>query len=341
MRGDTSLPPSDLSTHASDSPTGRGRQGWLLNAFLYVGVTVLVLGVLIYLAARSFGGGLAGSLILALISWPFFEGAWSLVTRIWRFWVRVTPRHQYIGGCLGLILICMVGGFLWVAGGWAILGLSAGALVTYVNRRTGLVPWPKIVGLQPTSQPARQATAASEREIMTKLLAGGACLLVGVVAGGLGTARFLEAYSVATDYGCAHPCGMVDGLWVEVTHDSRGKVVTVLDPETIRLQVQFRDDTPGDKTIQRSDFSLINTDRTYPQRADRPGCTPWEPQAIRLDGSTGNLPVCFAISQADNVDFSKLVLRWTQQERTVDISLGAPKPTGYTEMGNTPTPSPS
>jgi hypothetical protein len=340
MRGDTSLPPSDPSSRASARLTGSGRQGRLVNLVLYIGVAALVVGVLIYLAARSFGGGLAGSLILALISWPFFEGAWSLVARIWRLYVRVTPRHQYVGGCLGLILICAAGGFFMVAGGWAILGLSAGALVTYLNRRTGLVPWPNVVGLGRTSQPARPATMSSEREILTKVLAGGACFLIGVVAGALGTWRFVEAYSVATDYGCAHPCGMVDGLWVEVTHDSQGRVVTVLDPQTVRLQVQFRDDTPGDKTIQRSDFTLLNTDRTYAQRSDRPGCSPWQPQAIRLDGSTGNLPVCFAISQADNVDFSKLVLKWTQQERTVDISLGAPKPTGYMEMGVTPTPSP-
>jgi hypothetical protein len=132
---------------------------------------------------------------------------------------------------------------------------------------------------------------------------------------------------------------MVDGLWVEVTHDSRGKVVTVLDPETIRLQVQFRDDTPGDKTIQRSDFRLFSASTTYPLQADRPGCGLWPPLTMRLDGSTGNLPVCFAISQADNADFSQLVLEWTQQARTVAILLGAPKPTGYTEIGITPTPS--
>src|ERR1700694_4357516 len=340
MRHATSLSLSDPPAHASDRPTGSGRQGCLVNAVLYAGVIALAIGVLFYFAARSFGGGLAGSLVLALISWPFFEGAWSLVRRIWRLWVRVTPRHQYVGGCLGLILICAAGGFFLVAGGWAILGLSAGALVTYLNRRTGLVPWAKVVGLERMSQPTKQATVSSEREILTKVLAGGACLLIGVVAGALGTWRFVEAYSVATDYGCAHPCGMVDGLWVEVTHDSQGRVVTVLDPQTVQLQVQFRDDTPGDKTIQRSDFTLINTDRTYPQRSDRPGCSPWQPQAIRLDGSTSNLPVCFALSQADNVDFSKLVLKWTQQGRTADVSLGAPKPTGYMEMGVTPTPSP-
>jgi hypothetical protein len=340
MRDDTSLPPSDPSSRASDGLTGTGRQGCIVNAVLYVGVAVLAIGVLIYFAARSFGGGLAGSVILALISWPFFEGAWSGVRAIWRLQVRMTPRHATVGGWLGLILICAAGGFFSIAGGWAILGLSAGALVTYLNHRTGLVAWPQLAGLRGTSQHTKQAAVPSSREILTKLLAGFACLLVGEVAGGLGIARFVEAYSVATDYLCAHPCGMVDGLWVEVTHDSQGRVVNALDPQTVQLQVQFRDDTPGDKTIQRSDFTLLNTDRTYAQRSDRPGCSPWQPQAMRLDGSTGNLPVCFAISQADNVDFSRLVLRWMQQGRTVNISLGAPKPDGYFEMGVTPTPSP-
>jgi len=164
MRHATSLSLSDPPAHASDRPTGSGRQGCLVNAVLYAGVIALAIGVLFYFAARSFGGGLAGSLVLALISWPFFEGAWSLVRRIWRLWVRVTPRHQYVGGCLGLILICAAGGFFSVAGGWAILGLSAGALVTYLNSRTGLVPWAKVVGLERTSQPTKQATVSSERE---------------------------------------------------------------------------------------------------------------------------------------------------------------------------------
>src|ERR1700680_4554214 len=166
---ETSLPSSDPSSRPSDHLTGSRRQGCLVKAVLYIGVAALVIGVLIYFAARSFGGGLAGSLILALISWPFFEGAWSLVTRIWRLWVRVTPRHQYIGGRLGLILICAVGGCLWVAGGWAILGLSAGALVTYLNRRTGLVPWARIVGLRRTSQSATQTPASSKPRLLEKI----------------------------------------------------------------------------------------------------------------------------------------------------------------------------
>lgn len=312
----------------------------MVNAVVYLGLAALAIGVLIYLAARSFGGGLAGSLILALISWPFIEGAWLAVRAIWRLHLRVKPRHETTAGCLGLIVVCAVGGYLWTSGGWAILGLSGGVVATYLNRRTGLVRWPQLAGPQSGSQPTKQTTLSSNRQILTRVLAGGACLLVGVVAGGLGIARYLEAYSVAADYGCAHPCGMIDGLWVEVTHDSRGHVVTVLDPDTVQLQVQFRDDTPGDKTIQRSDFRLLSTDTTFAQRSDRPGCDPWQPQAIRLDGSTGNLPVCFAISQAGNVDLTKLVLNWAQQGRTVDISLGAPKPSGHTEIGVTPTPSP-
>jgi hypothetical protein len=237
-----------------------------------------------------------------------------------------------------VILLCAAGGFFWIAGVWAIIGLSVGLLVTYANRQTGLVTLPQL-GLKRKAQPTARPPMPYP-EIVIKVVAGFTCLLIGVVTGVLGIGRYLEAYSVATDYGCAHPCGMVDGLWVEVTHDSQGRVVTVLDTHTVRLQVQFRDDTPGDKTIERSDFRLFSAETNYDQRTDLPGCSPWQPQAIGLDASTGNLPVCFAISQADNVDFSKLVLKWTQQGRTVDISLGAPKSTGFTEIGGTPTPSP-
>jgi hypothetical protein len=339
MRDDTSLPLSDPSSPGSDRPTGSGRQGFLVNAVPYVGVAGLFIGVLVYFAARSFGGGLAGSLILALIAWPFLEAGWSAARALARLYVRVTPRHQTIGGCIGLFLICGVGGYLWQGGGWAILGLSGGALVTYI-RRTRLANLPQRLGLGQLALPTNPGPIMPYPEILTKILGGFACLLVGVVVGVFGIGRYLEAYSVATDYGCAHPCGMVDGLWVEVTYDSQGRVVTVLDPNTVQLQLQFRDDTPGDKTIQRSDFRLFTVNTTYAQRVDRPGCSLWQPQALHLDGSTGNLPVCFAISQADNVDFSQLVLKWTQQGRTVEISLGAPKPNGYTEIGITPTPSP-
>jgi hypothetical protein len=338
MPRETSVPLSDSSSHGSDRPPGSGRQGRLVNAVLYVGVAGLVIGVLIYFAARSFSGGLAGSLIVALIAWPFLEALWSAARAMGRLYVRVSPRHQTLGGCIGLILICGVGGYIWQGGGWAIVGLSGAALVTYI-RRTRLATLPERAGLGQLARSTKSAPIMSYPEIVTKVIGGFACLLVGVVVGVLGIGRYLEAYSVATDYGCAHPCGMVDGLWVEVTHDSRGRVVTVLDAQTVQLQVQFRDDTPGDKTIQRSDFRLLSAKTTYAQRADRSGCGLWQPQAMRLDGSTGKLPVCFAISQADNADFSQLVLEWTQQGRTVDISLGAPKPNGYTEIGITPTPS--
>jgi hypothetical protein len=339
MPDNTSLPLSNPSSLGSDRPTGSGRQGFLVNAVLYLGVAGLFLGVLIYFAARSFGGGLAGSLILGLIAWPFLEAGWSAAYALGRLSVRVAPHHQTIGGCIGLIVLCGVGGFIWQGGGWAILGLSGGALLTYV-RRTRLANVPERLGLGPLARPTSPASIMPYPEVLTKILGGFLCLLIGVVVGVLGIGRYLEAYSVATDYGCAHPCGMVDGLWVEVTHDSQGRVVTVLDPTTVQLQLQFRDDTPGDKTIQRSDFRLFTANTTYAQRVDRPGCSLWPPQALRLEGSTGNLPVCFAISQADNADFSQLVLEWTQQARTVDISLGAPKSTGYTEIGITPTPTP-
>ena len=124
MPDNTNLPPSNSSSIGSDPPTGSGRQGFLVNAVLYVGVAGLFIGVLISFAARSFGGGLAGSLILALIAWPFLEAVWSAARALGRLYVRVTPRHQTIGGCIGLILICGVGGYIWQGGGWAVLPRS-------------------------------------------------------------------------------------------------------------------------------------------------------------------------------------------------------------------------
>lgn len=311
-----------------------------MNAVLYAGVVWLVLGVLVYFAARSFGGGLAGSLALALVSWPLFAGLWSVARVIWRLRNRVTPRHATIGSCFGAIAICGLGGVILLAGAWAILGVAVGALIFYLNHRTGLVTWAQVIGLERTPEPDRTTSTLSSREAWTKGLAGFACLSVGMVAFVLGAGRYFEAYSVAADYGCAHPCGMVDGLWVEVTRDSQGRVVTRVDPSTVKLMLQFRDDTPGEKTIDRSDFTLSIAHVEYGQAAG-PGCDPWQPRGIQLDGTTGNLPLCFAILQEDNADLSQLILAWRQQGRSVKISLGAPNPQGFTEIGDTPSPSPS
>jgi hypothetical protein len=120
--------------------------------------------------------------------------------------------------------------------------------------------------------------------------------------------------------------------------DSHGDVVTRVDPTTVRLQVRFWDDTPGDKTISRGDFTLKNSEATFLPFTGRSGCDAWPPQTIRIDGSVSNLTLCFTVLQADNVDLRQLFLVWSRSGDVAEISLGKTCPSGSTEINITPSP---
>jgi hypothetical protein len=307
---------------------------------LQVGITALAIGALIYFAARSSSGGLAGILLTGLISWFAFECAMSVVRVFWRVRARINPQHASLGSCFGTIAVCGAGGLVLLFGYQLILGVLLGALAAFLTHRTALPTLSQLAGLDPI--PERPGSGAPFLSRFQSRRTAAALGLVGILAGvllaGLGTVRVLEGYSVATDYLCTHPCGMVGGLWVQVMPDSRRAVVTRLDPLAVQLRVRFREDVPGDKSVSRSDFALVTPPVTYPHLTDRQGCDPWPSKIFHIDDTTGDLALCFAIPLSDSVDFAKLVLEWTHGGARINISLGKPNVTGTTNIGDNPSP---
>ena len=310
---------------------GGGCAGIIVNFFFHACLIALAIGVLAFFAARSQGGGVFGIVLLSLLSWPLFEGAWALLRGIADVRARLEPQHQVAAGCLGLILLCGGGGFLQCFGWQAILGVVVGAGLTAVNQRGSLVNWSQLLGLAPMSPPAQDNTgpAAPPRlHPWAKVGAGLLALLVGLVFAGLGTFRALEANSVYTDYGCTHPCALVNGLWVQVVPDSGGNVVSRVDPSTVRLSFRFWDDAPGNKTIRPSDFALKTSETSYQPLARSAACDAWTSRTIGIDGTVSGLRLCFAVPQA--VGASQLILVWTQPGGTAEIWLGPVHQSGST-----------
>ncbi len=288
---------------------------------LLVGIAVLAIGLLTLLASRSVGGGVAGVLLLGFLAWVVFDLALSVVRGIWSVGTRVERRHSILGGCLVAIAACGVGGLLLFFGYQLILGVIFGLVASVVTNRTSL----PILAL--------------------------VCVLAGIASAGFGTFRALEGVSDATDLFCAHPCGMVNGLWVQVMPDSQGRTVARLDSAAVQLRVRFWDDVASSKTVNQNTFTLKNPPAVYAPLADRPGCHPWPSRTLHLDESTGVLTVCFAIPQSENVDFDQLVLEWAPASSTAPgggmapILLGKKPRTGVSfniefNSGYSPSPSP-
>jgi len=300
------------------SPRGRSATG-----VLQVGITVLAMGLLIYLASRSLGGGLAGVLLSGMLAWLVFELLLSVVRGIRRVRARVQPRHTTLGGCLTGIAACGVGGLLLFFGYQLILGIILGGLAALVTHRTALPTLAQLAGLDPMPDNAGPGGPPLSLLLSRRAAAIAAvvCLLAGLVLAGLGTIRVLEGYSFATDIWCAHPCGMVDGMWVQVLPDSQGNFVARLDPAAVRLRVRFWNDVAGDKVASRSAFKLTIPPAIYQPLTDRPGCDPWPPRTLHLDNSTRDLTLCFAVPLSENVDLGQLVLEWMQAGGTAPILL--------------------
>jgi hypothetical protein len=321
------------------------------TASLKVGGAGLVIGLLIYFAARSAGGGLPGVALGALLAWFGFEVAFLPVRGIWRARQHVNARHATIGGCLTLLTICGVGG-LSVLFGWQLLiGLLLGGGLAFLNRRAGLIKLPRMMGSD--IMPAPAGTSAPVQLPLTQhvwlmAMVGLACLIGGYVFAGLGSVRTLESYAYLTDIGCTHPCGMVHGLWVQVMPDSQGNFVARLDAGAARLRVRFWSDEVGDRVASRDDFTMTN--RTvfymagpsiYYPVTDRPGCDAWPARTLHLDDSTGTMALCFDVTGSDNASPDKLVLEWALQGVVAPILLGKQSRDGMgIEIGSSPSPSP-
>jgi hypothetical protein len=308
-----------------------------------IGAAGLGIGVLIFFAARSAGGGLAGIFLGALLAWFAFEAALLPVRAIWRARQEVNPSHALLGGCLTLLTVCGVGGLWALFGSQLLIGALIGGGLAFLNQRAGFITLPRRIGLD--IMPAPAGTAAPVQMPLTQhawLMAVGGlvCLLAGYVFAGLGAVRTLESYSFLTDIGCTHPCGMVHGLWVQVMPDSQGNYVARLDAGAVQLRVRFWNDEVGARVANRSDFTVTNRPSIYYPVTDRPGCDAWPARTLHLDDNTGTMALCFAVTGSDNSSPDQLVLEWTLEGVTAPILLGKQSRDGMgIDIGSSPSPS--
>lgn len=297
---------------------------------LQVGVTALAIGALIFLASRGLDRGLAGILLSGTFSWFGFELTLSFVRRVGRLQTRIQPRHAILGGCLGLVAACGAGGLLLFFGEQLIYGVILGGVATVVAHRTSLPTLAQFGGLEPMPDTAGGSGPSIPLPLRPVAVVLALLFLVaGVSIAGLGTIRELEAYSYATDTACAHPCGMVRGLWAQVLPDAHGDFVTRLDPTAVQIRLRFRDDVAGVRTASRTGFTVTRPPVNYQQVADRLGCNPWEPRVLHNGDSTGDFTLCFAIPQSQEVDLSQLILDWTEGDVTSPILLGKKSRSGW------------
>ena len=294
-----------------------------VSRVLQVGVVSLAFGVLIYLASRSVGGGLAGIGLSGLFSWLGFEVALSLVRDIWRFRKRVEPRHTMLGGCVAVIAGFATSGFILLFGRQMILGVILGAVAATLTNRTSLPTLSQVAGFDPmpaTLGAGGPAVPGVLRPVA--VLVALLCLLAGIGFAGLGTFRVLQGYSYATDTACAHPCAMMYGLWVRVLPDANGDFVTRLDSDAVQVRMRFTNDVAADQTATREGFTLTKQPASYRQVANGQGCEAWGPQVPHIGDSTQPRPLCFAIPASSEVDLSQLTLEWAKAGVTAPILMG-------------------
>ena len=316
------------------------RPGWWANLTLRIGIWVLALGVLVYLAARSTGGGVAGIILSSLLWWGVFEFAILPVRATWSEGHRLSPRHATLGGCLTLMSICGAGGIFLLFGPSLILGLIIGPAVAVLSHRDDMLAMLRSTGVvAPASAAPTPASPPFQLPGPRWALAavGLVAMLAGLTFMALGTVRSLEVYATVSDF-CPHPCGMVHGVWVDVTPAEGGATVTRIDSTAVRLVVRFHNDVAEARTVDRNDFKLELPPATYPPLTDRPACPAWAPQTLHIDQATGILALCFAVPQAGNVDLEKLILDWTQRGDSIQVSLGK-QGTGSFDFGTGPSPS--
>jgi hypothetical protein len=310
---------------------GTSRQGRAAARVMQVGVTVLAIGVLMYFATRSPGGGIAGILLSALVSWIAFAAALRVVRGLWRESQRIKARHAILGGCVTAVALCALGGFLLLFGSQLLVGIIAGGFAAIFQDRAGSVSWRQLVGLDPNVAPAADPAASAAPSVTVWAgpvgVAGAAvlalvCVIVGIFFVGLATIRAVEGVGNFTDYFCSRPCAVVKGLWIHVIPDSDGQFVGLPDPATIELRVSFSEDLPSDPVATASDFVLTGPASTYQQSLSRPECALWQVR-LHMDEKSGVHAVCFSIPPGVSVDPNQLVLNWTPfYGETAMIPLG-------------------
>jgi len=319
------------------------RPGWWANLTLRIGIWVLALGVLVYLAARSTGGGVAGIILSSLLWWGVFEFAILPVRATWSEGHRLSPRHATLGGCLTLMSICGPGGIFLLFGPSLILGLIIGPAVAVLSHRDDMLAMLRSTGVVAPA-PAAPTPASPPFQLPGPRWALAAVGLVAMLAGltfmALGTIRSLEVYATVSDF-CPHPCGMVHGVWVDVTPGEGGAAVTRIDSTAVRLVVRFHNDVAEARTVSREDFTLEISPTAYPSIANRSACPAWTPQTLHIDEATADLALCFAVPEAANLDPNQILLDWRQPGDSIQVSMGKPGPNGGININFGGSPSPS
>ena len=275
---------------------------------LEVGVGALVIGGLVFFASRSVGGGLAGVLLSGLVSWLAFELGISIVTGLGPVPTQVKPRYRFLTGCVTLIAGGLGVGLILLSG-QLLTGVILGGVAALVTHRTRLPTLGQMGGLDlMPDATGRQGLPGPPRALVSVVAV--LCLLAGTLLTGLGAARVLEGFTSLTDGACQHPCGMVQGLWVQVLPDSTGNFVTRLDANAVQVRLRFRDDVAADRTASRSSFTMTHRAAVYQPLTNRHGCDDWAPKVLHFGESTGALSACFATPQSQEPDLSALVLNW-------------------------------
>ena len=279
---------------------------------------MLAIGVLIYFAARSPNGGVAGILLSGLLSWIAFITAFNVALGMWRASRWIEERHLILGGCLVTVAVCAIGGFLLIFGDQLLLGVIIGGVTAILNKTAQRVTWQQLFGIEPTPTPAPDAAATTTTPrsvwvvplpVTAAIAIALVCVVAGLVFAGLGTIRVLEASSNLVDFECSPPCALVSSLWVQVIPFANGQVVAQPDATTIEVLVSFSDDAPGDRVARAADFSLTGQGSTYPHSSNRSGCDLWVIH-LHIDEKTGGHALCFSIPAGANLNPDQLTLEW-------------------------------
>lgn len=303
-------------------------QGRFTERSLRVGATVFAIGILAFFAARSVNGGLAGILLVGLITWIPVATALAVVKGSWHKSQEMQTRNGLVSGCLALVALCGAGGVVFCFGEQLLIAALVGGVAAYVNHRQGWIDWRRLVGIAPNPTPSPDAPAPppawSVLEIAPARTGGVVLALILVVAGvflgSLGAIRAMELGALGGDFACTAPCGVQYGLWVQVVPDAQGRLVSQPDPGVVELRLSFRDDEPGVKRVSSGDFTLTGPDPnvTYQASASRPGCGGWALH-LQLDDAGKMAQLCFSVPPGAEADPAQLLLNWG----SVVIPLGA------------------
>ena len=306
-------------------------QGRFTERLFRVGATVCGVGILAFFAARSVNGGLAGILLVALISWIPVATALAVVKGSWHKSQEMQTRNGLVSGCLALVALCGAGGVVFCFGEQLLIAALVGGVAAYVNHRQGWIDWRRLVGVvAPNSAPSPDAPAPPPAWSVLDVAparAGGVVLalvllVTGIFLASLGAFRAMELGALGADFGCTAPCGVQYGLWVQVVPDAQGRLASHPDPRVVEMRLSFRDDEPGVKSVRSNDFTLTGPDPNvmYKASASGPGCGVWTLH-LQLDDAGKTASLCFLVPPGANADLAQLLLNWG----AVVIPLGAPE----------------